>query len=65
MSGPIKPYKCEVYNGNCTVVREVPTGQIVGTFQKPREAKPFASFLNGGNGFNGYTPQFFLNRLVA
>lgn len=58
----VKPYKVDGIT--CEVV-ENPTGLAIARGNNTRDAKQIANFLNGGNGFNGYTPQFFLSRLVA
>jgi hypothetical protein len=57
-----KPYKVDVRQGpKCSVI-ERPTGLVIAENACPRTAKRIANFLNGGNGFNGRTPRFFLNR---
>lgn len=45
-------------------VLEEPTGLLIEQFEDCRAAKIRANVLNGGSGFNGYTPPFILNRWV-
>ena len=63
----VKNYKVELEaatdEGHWVVV-EVPTGQVVDQRHNCRDAKIRANVLNGGSGFNGYTPPFMLNRWV-
>lgn len=62
---PIKKYMVVVERDIDNVrVIEKPTGLVVdqGNFTSSYEdVKETARRLNGGNGFNGYTPPFFLN----
>lgn len=63
MSGPVKNYKVELKpEDQPWKIVEKPTGLIIESYNDCRTAKLKASFLNGGNGFNGATPPFFLNR---
>lgn len=58
----VKNYKVDLQPGPKCRVIEQPTGLVVANTNDPREAKKFANILNGGNGFNGFTPSFFLHR---
>lgn len=60
----MKNYKV-LHNENHYDVVEVPTGNVVCTGENSRELKVFANRLNGGLGFNGWTPVHFLNRLTV
>jgi hypothetical protein len=57
-----KNYKVEMRGHDTYAVIEQPTTQVVTTRSRARDAKELANFLNGGNGFNGYTPPFFLSK---
>ena len=60
-----KPYKVVHYSDFSIGVVEQPTDQVILKLEDPRAAKTLASFLNGGNGFNGCTPAFFTHRMYA
>ena len=65
MRGPEKNYKVELEPGDKPWrIVEKPTGLVIEDFSDCRPAKIMANFLNGGNGFNGSTPPFFLNKWV-
>lgn len=57
-----KPYEKRLIPGEGWCVVEVPTDQIItASFSdNGSSAKKTANFLNGGNGFNGWTPPFIL-----
>ena len=42
------------------LVKEIDTDQIIRNFLHRPRAKELANFLNGGGGFNGWTPKFIL-----
>lgn len=44
-------------------VVEVPTGNIIKSDVPHKENRHMINFLNGGGGFNGWTPEFFLQRI--
>lgn len=54
-----KPYKVHHDDGQWNLV-EQPTDQVIRQYDDSRTAKRQANFLNGGNGFNSWTPPFFL-----
>jgi hypothetical protein len=49
---------------NPWAVVEMPTSQIIASYDDSREAKIQANILNGGHGFRGHTPAYLLERLV-
>lgn len=51
-------------NASPWAVIELPTSQIIASYDDPRTAKGQANTLNGGNGFRGHTPAYLLERLV-
>lgn len=52
-----------VEGSNYTVV-ETTTEQIINTFSTMKEAKNYMRYLNLGGGFDGWTPQFMLKKVV-
>lgn len=44
-------------------VVEIGTRQIIKTEMGKHEAKQMCGHLNGGGGFNGFTPEFFLKNI--
>lgn len=46
-------------------VIEEPTDQIIMVFEFEEDASDYCSFLNDGGGFDGFTPTFILNEVVA
>lgn len=52
-----------VEGSNFTVV-ETTTEQIINTFSTIKEAKNYMRYLNLGGGFDGWTPQFMLKKVV-
>lgn len=52
-----------VEGSNFTVV-ETTTEQIINTFSTMKEAKNYMRYLNLGGGFDGWTPQFMLKKVV-
>lgn len=52
-------YKIKAHDMLVDVV-EIPTSQTIATFNNKPDARKMMRFLNGGGGFNGSTPPFFL-----
>jgi len=55
-------YKMTEMVGNEGVysIYEVPTEQVIKTFNDKKEARDFLRHLNLGGGFDGWTPTFFM-----
>lgn len=60
----MKKYCAEKQSDELMLVIEQPTGNVMfaGT---PREGRPLVNRLNGGCGFNGFTPSFMFNRFIV
>lgn len=56
-------YKIEIGTGMTAKVIEEKTGLVLYSDLPVGEARARMRQLNGGQGFNGFTPDFFLNRL--
>ena len=55
----VKKYKI-VEKDERYLVKEVDTDKIIRNFRHKKSAKELSNFLNGGGGFNGWTPDFIL-----
>lgn len=44
------------------VIEKSNEDQIIATKDNHRDARQLCNFLNGGGGFNGFTPSFFLKK---
>lgn len=53
-----------VNTGNNFEIFENQTGQTLASFKKLCDAKKALNFYNTGGGFNGWTPNFFLQKNV-
>lgn len=60
----MKKYAAQRLSDKYMIVVEEPTGNVMFT-GSPREARPLVNKLNGGCGFNGYTPEFMFHRFVV
>jgi hypothetical protein len=58
-------YKMTEMVGNEGVysIYEVPTEQVIKTFNDKKEARAFLRHLNLGGGFDGWSPSFFLREV--
>lgn len=62
----LKPYKVQpkqFMGQSYWAVVEQPTDLVLGSFVEPRAAKMLANAFNGGLGFRGWTPNYFLQRV--
>lgn len=55
-----KTYRVSENETQSFEVIEQPTQQMIRAFPDRANARKQANFLNGGNGFNGWTPPFIL-----
>jgi hypothetical protein len=60
----MKKYAAQKHSDMLMIVTEEPTGNIMFA-GLPREGRPLVNKLNGGCGFNGYTPEFMFHRFVV
>jgi hypothetical protein len=57
----MKKYQACKYSDILMTVVENPTGNVMYA-GSPREGRPLVNKLNGGCGFNGFTPEFMFHR---
>lgn len=60
----MKKYETQKQSDQLMLVIEKPTGNVMFA-GAPREGRPFVNRLNGGCGFNGFTPEFMFHRFVT
>lgn len=60
----MKKYEMQKLSDGHAYVVENPTSNVMFA-GAPREARPFTNKLNGGCGFNGFTPEFMFHRFVT
>jgi hypothetical protein len=60
----MKKYVADKQSDRLMIVTEQPTGNIMFA-GLPRDGRPLVNKLNGGCGFNGYTPSFMFNRFIV
>ena len=58
----MKNYEVISHGKNVNMIREVGTKLIVKTLYDKHRAISICNKLNGGHGFNGTTPKFFIDR---
>jgi hypothetical protein len=60
----MKKYAAQKQSDALMLVIEEPTGNVMFA-GATREGRPLVNKLNGGCGFNGYTPEFMFHRFIV